>query len=380
MPTSCRNALQVLLAALLFFSLSGAGFAAQTQNAPGNASAHTRVQTVAQALTATYDPATGLFRGTGWWNSANGITALANAGRTLHTAAYDSIFSNTLIAAQRKFPNFRNEFYDDEGWWALAWIDVYNLHHEPQYLRMAESIFDDMKGGWSDTCGGGIWWKKNEHYKNAIANELFLAVAVELATVHAGEARSTYLDWAQREKTWFLASGMLNDRSLVNDGLTAECKNNGRTTWTYNQGVILEGLAGLSQLTGDQAALAQASRIAEAANEHLTDSAGVLHDPCEPNCGADGIQFKGIFVRDLVPLLKAAPSPKLQTLLDRSANSAWTQAQTPGGQFACDWAGPPQDDKSGALISVLDLFTADLTNVPKRRGGFMHWFDMGKGR
>ena len=89
-------------------------------------------------------------------------------------------------------------------------------------------------------CGGGIWWKKPKQYKNAIANELFLAVAAKLASLTPdAQKRATYLDWAQREWKWFAASGMINADNLVNDGLDASCKNNKRTTWTYNQGVIL---------------------------------------------------------------------------------------------------------------------------------------------
>ena len=48
------------------------------------------------------------------------------------------------FAAQHKKHGFLNEFYDDEGWWALAWLDVYELHGSARYLEMAESTFADM--------------------------------------------------------------------------------------------------------------------------------------------------------------------------------------------------------------------------------------------
>jgi predicted alpha-1,6-mannanase (GH76 family) len=320
-----------------------------------------RVEAAAHTLAMTYDRDTGLFRGTGWWNSANGISALSRVSRDLHTHAFDSIFRNTFVVAQRKSPDFLNEFYDDEGWWALAWLDVYQLRGGARYLGMSESIFADMTAGWSDTCGGGIWWKKNERYKNAIANELFLSVAVRLAETTTGPARARYLEWAEKEERWFVSSGMINAQGLINDGLDDSCRNNQKTTWSYNQGVILTGLSGLGRLTGDQATVQLADRIALAVSAHLVDAQGILHDPCEPNCGDDGVQFKGILVRNLVTLERSSPSAEIVALLEKNAASVWEKARTADGHFSVDWAGPPRDSGTGSLISALDALTAPLS-------------------
>ena len=356
MPHKLRYRILTALLAVPWAVFSHAPAQAPAGQSP--AAAVDRVKAAAEALQSTYNPGTGLFNGTGWWNSANGISALALAGGNLHAHDFDSLFENTFQAAPKRFPAFLNDFYDDEGWWALAWLDVYALRHDPRFLATAESIFNDMSGGWSGICGGGIWWKKNEHYKDAIANELFLSVAVRLALLHTGADRAKYLHWAQKEEQWFLRSGMINGQSLVNDGLDAACHNNGRTTWTYNQGVILTGLIGYNRLTHDPAALATANRIASAAAERLTDANGILHDPCEPDCGDDGVQFKGIFVRNLATLLQAVPSAKLQELIDRNANSVWEHARTRTNRFSVDWAGPPQDSGTGSLISALDAIVA----------------------
>jgi predicted alpha-1,6-mannanase (GH76 family) len=85
-----------------------------------------------QSMQQWYDLQTGLYKTTGWWNSANLITALSDYSKSQHSHDYDFVFSNTLSAAQKRFPGFINEYYDDEGWWALAWIDVYQHSH----LRM----------------------------------------------------------------------------------------------------------------------------------------------------------------------------------------------------------------------------------------------------
>jgi hypothetical protein len=210
------------------------------------------------------------------------------AGETNYVSVLENTFAKAQIAVPKDqqtvdgkemtgFPGFLNKYYDDEGWWALAWIDAYDLTHERRYLAMAQSIFDDMAGGWDETCGGGIWWSKDRKYKNAIANELFLSVAAHLAN-RAGE-RARFDAWAAKEWRWFRGSGMINGENVINDGLridaaTGACTNNGKTVWTYNQGVVLGGLAEWSK-AGHADAIEEAKRIADAALAHLTDMAWI---------------------------------------------------------------------------------------------------------
>jgi predicted alpha-1,6-mannanase (GH76 family) len=290
-----------------------------------------------------YDPTTGLYKTTGWWNSANAITTLADYTHATGDMQYSSVFANTLSAAQQKFAGFLNDYYDDEGWWALAWIDVYDITHDPQYLRMSASIFEDMAKGWDTTCSGGIWWSKERKYKNAIANELFLSVAAHLLMREKDKKQQAYyLDWANREWKWFSHTGMINADSLINDGLDAHCANNHKTTWSYNQGVLLGGLSDLYTRTHDSSLLPQANSIAAATLKSpvLTDAHGILHDPCEPNCGGDGTQFKGIFMRNLAALYRVSPSPQYKTYLLTNADSIWAGMKPPDHGIAVIWTSP----------------------------------------
>jgi predicted alpha-1,6-mannanase (GH76 family) len=329
-----------------------------------------RTRTAAAALVQSYDKSNGLFTTTGWWNSANAITALADESRVAKDQSTQWLFPDSFTNAQKRFPAFLNDFYDDEGWWALAWIDVYDLHpkapESQQYLHASEAIFDNMAGGWDDTCRGGIWWKKDRHYKNAIANELFLSVAARLALHTRGKERARYLDWANREWRWFSQSGMINSDNLINDGLDASCRNNGKTTWTYNQGVVLGGLAALSKSKASPDALPAAKRIAYAAISHLTDANGILHDPCEPACGEDGVQFKGIFNRNLAQLQTTSRNADFAHFLEVNADSIWSTARTPENQFSTVWSGPPAGGNAGAQVSALDALVAAAASISKR--------------
>jgi predicted alpha-1,6-mannanase (GH76 family) len=340
---------------------------AQTPANPANPpAAQIRKQTLAgiDKLQTWYTQSSGLYQTTGWWNSANALTMLADYSLAARSNSYNGVFANSFQQAQKTFSGFLNNYYDDEGWWALAWLAAYDLTHTQQYLDMASSIFTDMSGGWDSTCGGGIWWSKDKTYKNAIANELFLSVAAHLANRVPPADRANYLAWANKEWAWFQQSGMINSKNLINDGLDlTTCKNNGQNTWTYNQGVILGGLVELNRAQPSPQHLQTANTIANAALTHLTDSNGILHDTCEPNCGADGVQFKGIFARNLMALNIAQPNPKYETFTVTNAESIWNHSRDASNAFGQVWSGPFDAENAGSQSSALDAFVAAYTGL-----------------
>jgi predicted alpha-1,6-mannanase (GH76 family) len=321
-----------------------------------------------QTLQGWYVTDSGLYKKpTDWWNSANAITVLVDYSRATRSKVYLDAIANTFHQANKVYgtTNFINDSNDDEGWWALAWIDAYDLTKTPEYLAMAQIIFADMTTQWdTTTCGGGVWWSKdlkNSAYKNAIVNEIFLEVAASLANrVTDAAKKAQYLQWARKEWGWFQASGMINAHNLVNDGLNATnpsaCTNNHQTTWTYNQGVILGGLAELYRADHDASLLSQAQSIAEATMTALVTTTGVLAEP--PGGGPDLPQFKGIFMRNLVRLNKAAPSAKYKRFADINANSILTNDQGPNHEFGNRWEGPFDSGDGTRQTSALDALIA----------------------
>ena len=104
-----------------------------------------KVQRAVVRLQDWYDPQTGLWQDTGWWNSTNALTALIDYSHSIHSMQYESVLVQTYSLNVKG--KFLNQYYDDEGWWALAWIDAYDLTGNTDYLRTAGSIFTDMKAG-----------------------------------------------------------------------------------------------------------------------------------------------------------------------------------------------------------------------------------------
>ena len=296
-------------------------------------------QTAIQTLQQWYN-SSGLWDTTGWWNAANCLDAVeegivaANGGSNL-------LYVITNTYNLNSGSSFLNSYYDDEGWWAEAWIKAYDLTADPRYLNAAKTIFADMTNAWGNPCGGGIWWDKPHSYKNAIANELFLVNAIRLHERTPGDSGSgSYLAWATNEWNWFKASGMLNGAWLVNDGLDTNCQNNGQTTWTYNQGVVVGGLTELYKVTGNTNYLHQAELIASAAIGNLVDTQRILREPCEPNCGGDAPQFKGIFMRHLAELYDVDHKSANFNFLFTNAHSIWFHDRNNQYQLGLTWDGP----------------------------------------
>jgi predicted alpha-1,6-mannanase (GH76 family) len=316
------------------------------------------------ALQRWYSPRNGLWHGTGWWNAANALMAVIRYTRYTGDRSYLGVVDRTFSRAVRRHAGFVNEFFDDNGWWALAWVAAYDLTGEDRYLAAAKRVFSHNLGGWDDVCGGGLWWNEDRNYKNAITNELFLTLAAQLHQRSPGDRQ--YLDWALRTWGWLDASGMIGPGGLVNDGLTPACVSNQGTTWTYNQGVILGGLVALHEITGDAGYLRRGQAIADAALSTLVTGGldrpgrpGILAEPCEPaGCDGDQTQFKGIFLRYLHELWRCAGGPGYAAFITANADSLWDSARNPAGQFGLRWAGPFDKADASRQSSAIEALTA----------------------
>jgi hypothetical protein len=323
--------------------------------------AWSRSTAAATGLMMMYDRDTGLFGGNGWWTSANALTAIIDNARVSGMPSYEYAISETYdknLGAQGG--NFTNDYVDDTGWWGLAWLDAYDLTGDARYLTTARADADDMARYWTDLCGGGVLWNTgNTGYKNAIANELYLELNAALHNRIAGD--TTYLARARQEWAWFAGTGMINSSHLVNDGLDGSCHNDGHPTYTYNQGVILGGLAELYRATGDGAVLDTARTLADASTGSTTlNPGGTLRDENEADsCSGDGPSFKGAYVRGLGLLDSVLSDHPYAGYLHRQADTAYANDRDPLDLYGPHWAGDGRGPTGhGCQHSALDLLNA----------------------
>lgn len=296
-------------------------------------------------------------------NGANCLNALLDYFTLTGSQTYHYIIDEVYEKNKNEhFGDFTNDYIDDTLWWGLAWVRAYELTGTQKYLDTAKHVADYCYDGYrDDVCGGGLWWRIQKDYKNAITNELFIKLAAALHNKIPGDSK--YFNEAVEVWNWFKASGMINGENLINDGLNKDCKNNGDVTWSYNQGVILGGLVELFKGTQDQVHLTDARRIADAVlKSGSLNPNGILREyGCgNGDCGADGPTFKGVFVRNLGELNRELADRPYSDWLKKQAESNWNNNRNPLNQFGLRWEGPLDKTDAARQHSSFEAFIAAL--------------------
>ena len=343
-----------------------------------------RARACAEVLQKWYDPESGQWTTTSWWNAANALTALTEYTRATQSDTYREVLANSfdrckyfeVVNDPEKAPwvcrDFINAWYDDEGWWVLLWLDVYELTGEHRYLEMAQRTFADMTRGWDEVCGGGVYWKKPNIGKHAITNGLFMTAALRLhrhlsssgagAVKHASAVNgASYLSWGERTWAWIQAKQLISEDFLVENGLDDACQIQRGARYTYNQGVMIGALLAYEEVTHDSKHVVLATRIADATISKLTTEDGVLRESKEPEITGDSAQFKGIFMRNLSALYRKTRQPRHAVFIKRNAEKIWTvarDAQT--GEIGGVWSGPFDKGDAARQSSALDALNAAI--------------------
>lgn len=364
-------------AILIYSSVGGNAAVGSSATATGSMSDLPAIPTLNQQadaalnamITVYWDPQQQYFHkfsdGTGWtdfwWEAQLWDTVMDGVVRTQGTnQTWRQLLDQVYDGQARRNPTFMNEFYDDEAWWALASLRAYEITKNPRYLENAQSLWEDIRGGWSDDLGGGIWWRKDERRtKNACINGPATILAARLYKFTGDKD-----DLAQAERIYaWLRQTLLADYGLVQDSIDRNGNIDGRT-FTYNQGTFIGAAVALYQATGKAQYLADAQRVANASIAALVDWNGILSE----SGNGDGGGFKGIFVRYLVWLIQALPPSedaarqRYVQFLVKNATSVWENGRNARGLFGSAWAGPPPAPVS-RVESLTNASAVELLNL-----------------
>jgi hypothetical protein len=222
-------------------------------------------------------------------------------------------------------------WFDDNGWWGLAFVNAYRATGTRRYLTDAQRALDYIAtAGW-DREGGGIWWNTEHPYKAGEA----LAADTLLATLLYQETRSRF---ALAQALKFLAWGNTAGFSSAN-GLYAGSSLN-PTPIDYIEGPLIYTQALLCAETATPSDCEWAEQLKGTALRRF----GQVLD-FSP-------QYDAIYLQWMLALYSLDHDPALYSLAAENAGDAQTHALNGEGLYLLSWNGetlPPQDALPGML-------------------------------
>ncbi|KAK5116897.1 hypothetical protein LTR62_006618 [Meristemomyces frigidus] len=343
--------------------------------------------------------------------------------------------------------------YDDVQWVVLEWlaairfIDQYNEHtnsslgqkETARFAHRAHIFYHIVQDKFNTSlCGGGLTWNPAlATYKNAITNELFLASSIAMYLYFPGDSDTDpypnvdyfnatnttlpllpalsahdplLLDNAVKGYAWFKAHNFTTAQGLIVDGFhisknQTTCDERNEMVYTYNQGVLLSGLRGLWEATGNVGYLtdgyAFVNTVINATGWNASDGYmdgqwaglgrdGIMEDYCDASadCSQDNQIFKGIYFHHLdlfcEPLRTSIPLVPELTHIASAALAVRHQEQCAGyapwvehnahaalstrnstGIMGGWWGANYKDNKQDAWAPALPSDSIDLWNEPE---------------
>jgi predicted alpha-1,6-mannanase (GH76 family) len=284
-----------------------------------------------------------------WWQ-AHLLDCVVDAQLRHPTPARAALIGRLVRGVHlRNFMVWTNDYYDDIAWLGLAMLRASKAIELPVGGPLTK-ITAQLRSGWTDHGGGGIWWRRKDDFKNVPANgpaAILLARWSEAGGERSDKQRARSMtEWMEQqlrdERTDLLWDGLhVNEDGTVRDLV--------KIVYTYCQGVFLGACLELADSdTSDASGVwaARAERTINAVAKHVAED-GVL-----PGKGAgDGGLFAGILARYLA--LAAVRLPQhggdvAAGLVLSSAEAAWRNRALArsGPLFGPEWSQPAVSPRS----------------------------------
>ncbi len=238
------------------------------------------------------------------------------------------------------------KYYDDNEWLGIEFIRAYRTLKDTAYLVKAVEMFRYAVSGWSQSMGGGIFWREDDpDTKNTCSNGPAAVLALLLYEETQDEAYVNWalkiLDWNKRLKSPQL--GVYLDAVKL-DGSIDE------RTFTYNTGTPLHANALLYKITGERQYLDEAEALADASRRHFARTPGDGGVGIFPNTP----WFNAVLLRGYLELYRVDPQhdPVNLGLMKANLEYAWEHARAADHSFTPDWTG--QSDLDCEVRWLLD--------------------------
>lgn len=265
----------------------------------------------------------------GWgnyWPNAHALDILVDAYIRNPSGSIKTRMDDLITGVKAKNGNtWLNYYYDDMEWMALACLRAFQATNDIAYRDITNILWIDIKNGWSNDLGGGIWWRKDNPSKNAPSN---LPAAILAARLYKAFNNADDLDWAKKIYAWQKTTLYEAASGWVYDNIDKLGNKNLSWKFTYNQGTFVGAALELYKITGDGNYKTDAIKACDyAVSSGQLTSNSVLKD----EGGGDGGLFKGVFIRYFAKLIIDGDlaSDKKKGYIDfmvKNGQSLWSKA------------------------------------------------------
>jgi len=260
-----------------------------------------------------------------YWPNAHALDVLVDSYLRNQAPAVKSRMDDLIAGVRTKNGNtWLNYYYDDMQWMALACLRAFQATNDAKYKGITDTLWTDIKNGWSADLGGGIWWRKDNPSKNTPSN---MPAAILAARLYALSNKPEDLQWAKQLYDWQKLTLYEPGNGLVYDNIDKNGAKNTSWKFTYNQGTFLGAALELYKITNNTGYLNDAVKAADYTLQsgQLT-SGGLLKN----EGGGDGGLFKGVFVRYFTRLiieggLGSTVKGNYTNFLKANAESLWSK-------------------------------------------------------
>jgi uncharacterized protein YyaL (SSP411 family) len=224
-------------------------------------------------------------------------------------------------------------WFDDNGWWGLAFLDAYRATGTHRYLTDAlRALRYIAAAGW-DPGSGGIWWNTRHPYKAGEA----LASATLLATLLYQQTHSRFaLTQALRFLTWANTNGFSQTDQLYS------ASNLSPTPIDYIQSPLIYAQALLCRMHAAPTYCTLADYLKATALQRFGFGEPLDFAP----------QYDTIYLQWMLALYSLDGDPALYALAAESASAAQARATNDEGLYLLSWSGdtlPERDVEPGML-------------------------------
>jgi hypothetical protein len=276
------------------------------------------------------------------FESLDAITIAQPSAANLHALAHFAAGAERYLnRGLRPLPGFSpypgdreantETWFDDNGWWGIAFVEAYRATGTHRYLADAERALRYVAAAGWDPNGGGIWWDTHHPYKSGPA----LAADTLLATLIYQQDRSSFaLAQAQRFIAWANTGGFSAANRLYADSSVSA------TPVDYIEGPLIYAQALLCSLTATAADCQRAEQLKATALARF----GYTLD-FSP-------QYDAIYLQWMLALYALDGDRTLYLLAADNARDAQARAANAEGLYLLSWNGgtlPAFDAEPGML-------------------------------